>query len=67
MLAVFDRLNFNTDATSDTWIVCVPSYRKDLYRPVDLVKSFCAGGTDKIPQSIALSHGLHRSEYPCNI
>lgn len=45
------------------WEVSIPSYRRDLLRPVDLIEEFIrVFGTDKIPESEVVARGIGRTD-----
>lgn len=61
--AVLKRLSLEVQDDGGQWLVTPPSYRRDLERPVDLVEEFLRiYGTDKIPESAVLAHGLNRQD-----
>lgn len=49
----------------ERWRVVVPSFRRDLERPIDLVEEFLrVYGTDRIPSVAVQAQGLHRCDDP---
>ena len=63
---IFKRLGFGVEETGESkWTVSVPSFRCDVYRPIDLVEEFVRlWGTDKIPETPFVSPASLRDDDP---
>lgn len=64
--SVFESLNFKVEQASDSnWAITLPTYRKDVSRPVDLYEEFIRiFGTDKIPSQNISANGINAVDHP---
>ena len=59
----FKRLGFVVAEKADAWRVTVPSFRCDIYRPIDLVEEFIRlYGSSRIPEVPVKAAGLKRDD-----
>ena len=64
--SIFESLNFKVEKASDLkWLITLPTYRKDVSRPVDLYEEFIRiFGTDKIPTQPISANGINAIDHP---
>lgn len=64
--SVFESLNFEVEKASELkWLITLPTYRKDVSRPVDLYEEFIRiFGTDKIPAQAISANGINAIDHP---
>lgn len=62
---IYRRLGFSVKSGQGNWVVGVPSFRGDIYRPIDLVEEFVRMyGTSNIPESRVKLEGFSRNDDP---
>ncbi len=62
---IFERLGFTVIQSSENWSVKVPSFRREVTRPIDLVEEFIRiYGTDKIPNKRVQNSAVDRNDDP---
>ncbi len=63
--STWERLGFEVKVTPGAWTVTVPTCRREVLRPIDLVEEFIRlHGTDAIPSSPVQVDAVHRGDDP---